>query len=204
RGVAGERTRTLPYGLVPAEVGLELVEACEKKGRSLVARLQDLQQVRAQDEKLAPYLDSLLGGNAERGREIFRTKAETECMRCHRIASGKEEAEGGQVGPSLVDVGRRLTRLELLEAIVDPNRHIARGYESTLVFRSSGDPLEGVIFEESETELKLRDKDDKVHVVAQSEVEATRKGLSAMPTDMAKHLDRRTMRDLIEFLAKDP
>lgn len=191
-------------GLVPAEVGLELVEACEKKGQSLVARLQDLQQVRAQDEKLAPYLDSLLGGNAERGREIFRTKAETECMRCHRIASGKEEAEGGQVGPSLVDVGRRLTRLELLEAIVDPNRHIARGYESTLVFRSSGDPLEGVIFEESETELKLRDKDDKVHVVARSEVEATRKGLSAMPTDMAKHLDRRTMRDLIEFLAKVP
>jgi len=25
-----------------------------------------------------------------------------------------------------------------------------------------------------------------------------------MPTDMAKHLDRRTMRDLIEFLAKVP
>lgn len=193
-------------GLVPAEVGLELLEACEKKEQaaSLVARLAELHSSRAQDEKLAPYLDSLLGGSAERGREIFRTKAETECMRCHRIPTGHEEAEGGQVGPSLVDVAKRLTRLEILESIVDPNRHIARGFESTLVFRTAGDPLEGVVFEESETEIKLRDKDDKVHVVARSEIEATRKGLSAMPTDLAKHLDRRAMRDLVEYLARLP
>jgi quinoprotein glucose dehydrogenase len=191
-------------GLVPGEVGLELVEACEKKGDSpsLVEQLASLRKARAQEEKLAAYLDSLLGGNHERGREIFRTKAETECMRCHRIASGKEEAEGGQVGPSLVDVSRRLTRLELLEAIVDPNRHIARGYESTLVFRVSGEPLEGVIFEEDQSGIKLRDKDGKVHVVSHAEIEATRKGLSSMPTDLAKHLDRGAMRDLIEFLAR--
>lgn len=194
------------HALVPAEVGLELLEACEQRTQaaSVVQRLQALKQSRAREEQLAPYLDSLLGGNAKRGRELFRTKAETECMRCHRIATDHEEPEGGQVGPSLVDVATRLTRLELLESIVDPNRHIARGYESTLVFRTSGDPLEGVVFEESDTELKLRDKQDKVHVVPRSEIEATRKGLSAMPTDLAKHLDRRAMRDLIEFLARSP
>jgi putative heme-binding domain-containing protein len=90
----------------------------------------------------------------------------------------------------------------LLEAIVDPNRHIARGYESTLVFRVSGEPLEGVIFEEDQSGIKLRDKDGKVHVVSHAEIEATRKGLSSMPTDLAKHLDRGAMRDLIEFLAR--
>ena len=113
-----------------------------------------------------------------------------------------ENPEGGQVGPNLTGVGKRLTRLELVEAIVDPNRKIATGFQNTVVFLKEGAPLEGVVFDENEKDIKLRDKDDKVHVVAREDVETTKTGLSPMPADVTKFLSREEVRDLIEFLSR--
>lgn len=189
-------------GLVPGEVALELVEACEKR-EALAAPLAALRAPRQVDALVAPYLDGLIGGDAERGRAIFRTKTEVSCLRCHQIAQeGVENAEGGHVGPNLAGIGKRLTRLELLESIVDPNRRIANGFQNTVVFLNEGAPLEGVVFEESATELKLRDKDDHVHVVARTDIESTKPGLSPMPTDLTKNLSRAELRDLLEFLSR--
>ncbi len=190
-------------GLVPGEVALELVEACEKR-EALAAPLAALRAPRAADALVAPFLDGVLGGDAERGRAIFRTKTEVSCLRCHQIAqTGVENAEGGHVGPNLAGVGKRLTRFELLESIVDPNRRIANGFQNTVVFLKEGAPLEGVVFEESASELKLRDKDDKVHVVAREDIESTKTGLSPMPADLTKNLSREELRDLIEFLSRE-
>ena len=189
-------------GLVPGEVALELVEACEKRAGQKPA-LDALRAPRAADALVAPYLDGLLGGDAERGRRIFKEKAEVSCLRCHRIAQeGVENTEGGQVGPNLAGVGKRLTRLELIESIVDPNRKIATGFQASVVFLKDGAPLEGIVFEENEKELKLRDKDDKVHVVAREDVESTKTGLSPMPADLTKNLSREEIRDLVEFLSR--
>ncbi len=199
--LASELTR-YAAGLVPGEVGLELVEACEKR-EPLKAQLEALRAPRAADALVAPWLDGVLGGDVERGRSIFKTRTEVSCLRCHRISQeGVENAEGGQVGPNLTGVGKRLTRLELVESIVDPNRKIATGFQGTVVILKQGAPLEGIVFEENEKELKLRDKDDKVHVVAREDVETTRSGLSPMPTDLVKYLSREDLRDLVEFLSR--
>jgi len=189
-------------GLVPGEVALELVEACEKR-EALRSRLESLRAPRAADAPVAPFLDCLLGGDPERGRSTFKTKAEVSCLKCHRISQpGVENPEGGQVGPNLTGLGQRLTRLEIVESIVDPNRKIANGFQSTVVFLKEGAPLEGIVFEENEKELKLRDKDDKVHVVAREDVETTKTGLSPMPADHVKFLSREEVRDLVEFLSR--
>jgi quinoprotein glucose dehydrogenase len=71
-----------------------------------------------------------------------------------------------------------------------------------VVFPKEGAPLEGVVFEENDKELKLRDKDDKVHVVAREEIESTKTGLSPMPADLTKFLSREEIRDLVEFLSR--
>ncbi|MBK7643100.1 MAG: HEAT repeat domain-containing protein [Planctomycetes bacterium] len=199
--LASELDRYLA-GLVPGEVALELVEACEKRA-GIEARLEQLRAPRAADALVAPYLDGVLGGDAERGRAIFKEKAAVSCLRCHRISQeGVENPEGGQVGPNLTGVGKRLTRLEIIESIVDPNRKIANGFQNTIVFPKEGAPIEGVVFEENDSELKLRDKDDKVQIIAKSDIETTKTGLSAMPTDLVKNLSREELRDLVEFLSR--
>ncbi len=63
------------------------------------------------------------GGDPKRGRELAQHHASASCLRCHVI-----EGRGGIAGPSLVDVGARLSRAELLQSVVDPQAVIAEGY----------------------------------------------------------------------------
>jgi quinoprotein glucose dehydrogenase len=185
-------------GLLPREVALDLVELAEARQDAAVAdSLAKLRSLREVDAALASFVDSLHGGDKARGKEILRGKAETECLRCHKIEWG----EGGQVGPDLVGVGKRLSRADLLASICDPNRRIADGYQGTILFLESGRNVAGIVVREDRDTIVVRTPQDELVEVATGDVESRRPDLSAMPQDVSKHLSRREMRDLIEYLA---
>ena len=185
-------------GLVPREVALDLVELAEaRQDVAVTGSLASLRSLREIDAALAYFTDSLYGGDKARGKEILRGKAETECLRCHKIEWG----EGGQVGPDLVGVGKRLSRADLLASICDPNRRIADGYQGTILFLESGRNVAGIVVREDRETIVVRTPQDELVEVAASDVESRRPDLSAMPQDVSKHLSRREMRDLIEYLA---
>jgi quinoprotein glucose dehydrogenase len=185
-------------GLVPPEVALDLVLAAEKRPDSSVKRvLANLAAVRAIDPLTAPFVDAQHGGDKARGKRVLREKAETSCLRCHKIEWG----EGGEVGPDLRGLSKRSTRAGILESIVDSNRRIARGYENWLFTFEDDTPVAGVILEETDTTVRVRTSQDEIVEIALSEVVERRRDLSAMPQDVAKFLTREEMRDLIEYLA---
>jgi quinoprotein glucose dehydrogenase len=185
-------------GLVPPEVALDLVVAAEKRSDSSVKTvLANLAAVRAIDPLSAPFVDSLHGGDKARGKRVLRAKAETSCLRCHKIEWG----EGGEVGPDLRGLSKRSTRVDMLESIVDSNRRIARGYENWLFTFEDDTPVAGVILEETDTTVRLRTSQDEIVEIELSETVARRKDRSAMPQDVANFLTREEMRDLIEYLA---
>jgi quinoprotein glucose dehydrogenase len=187
----------LDAGRLPPTIALDLVTAAEKRpAESVQALLAKRNEARRVDEKTARYLDSLSGGDAEKGREIFRGKTQLECLRCH-VA----EADGGIVGPNLKDVSKRLTRLAMLESIVDPNRVFAPGYQGTVVFPLDGQPVEGTVVEDKPDHITLRKSDATTVTIQRSDIDVIKPGLSAMPTNHAEHLSREEMRDLIEYLA---
>src|SRR6185503_14925944 len=128
----------------------------------------------ADDALLAPYQHSLLGGDAEAGKKIFRTKVETSCLRCHEVETGKEESGGGRVGPNLVGVGKRLGRLALLESIVAPNRRMAPGYQTSVIALVEGGYVDGrVITEDAQCTRLINSAGETVEVEA-SEIESRR------------------------------
>jgi len=191
----------LDAGLVPAEVALDLVVACEKRD---VPELKELVEARAAkraiDAPIARYADSVYGGDAARGRDIFRGKGELECLRCHVVAG-----EGGVVGPALDAVGQRNSRFALVESICDPNRTFAPGYQGTLVFPTDGTaPIEGLVIEDTPERLVVRKADGAQVEFARAEIEGTKPGQSSMPANLVDHLSREEMRDLIEYLATMP
>ncbi|HVS09760.1 MAG TPA: PVC-type heme-binding CxxCH protein [Planctomycetota bacterium] len=191
--------------LVPAELALDLVEAIEaRRSDALSARLEILHAPRAADPVLAPWLDSLSGGDAERGRSLYTSKSELACLRCHPAAEtvGTNGDRGATVGPDLAGVGGRLTRLELVESIVAPNRRIADGYPGTVFFLTAGSPVEGRVVGEDEREVRVCKADGAIVAIEKSEIELVREGLSAMPDGIAEHLTRQEMRDLIEYLSQ--
>ncbi|HZM00949.1 MAG TPA: hypothetical protein VFD43_11935, partial [Planctomycetota bacterium] len=149
--LAGQLGR-LPLGLVPAELQLDLVLAAEEcSDPALDAALARHREARAADAELSPWLDGLFGGDAKEGEEVFR-RASLSCQRCHATFTGGPKT----VGPSLAGVGGRLSRLQLLEAIVLPNRRTAKGFAGTTLFLRDGSALSGRVLGEADGCLRVQ------------------------------------------------
>ncbi|AMV36476.1 PVC-type heme-binding CxxCH protein [Planctomyces sp. SH-PL62] len=186
----------LEAGEVPPEIRLDLTEAAAgRESADVKAALARYDALRKADDPLAAYRDALAGGDAARGRRIFREKAEVQCLRCHKVAG-----DGGEVGPDLAGVGRRKGREYILESIVLPNKQIAEGFESQVLALASGQVVAGVVKGEDDREVRLLTPEGALVVVPKDQIEEKSRGGSAMPEDLIKDLNRREIRDLVEFL----
>jgi quinoprotein glucose dehydrogenase len=182
---------------VPIEVQLDLLEAAGSRTSSDVKkRLAAYESGRARDGPLAAYREALAGGNAERGRDIFYHKDEVSCLRCHKI-----RGVGGEVGPDLTGIGAREKRDYLLESIVEPNRKIAKGFETVVLALANGTIVSGIVKSEDAREVRLMTAEGNHLAIPRKQIEERSQGKSAMPEDTIKHLSKSELRDLVEFLA---
>lgn len=182
--------------LAPALV-LDLLEAVKgKKTAGMGEKLARYESARPKNDPLARYRECLEGGDAEHGKRIFLERAQVQCQRCHKVSG-----VGGEVGPDLSDIGGKQKREYLLEALVDPNRAIAKGFETVIVETSAGQVLVGVLKEETAKELKLVTAEGRPLVIAKSDIESRTQGKSAMPDTLREQLTPRELRDLVEFLS---
>jgi len=195
--LADELTKLAADG-VPDELALDLVLAAEERGSPALDALLELRAQHRTDPVLAPWLDSLEGGDAERGRELFVEDPELSCLRCHVI----DDELGGDVGPDLQGVGARASRLALVEAIVDPNRRVTAGYESESFHLADGSVVVGRVTAESDDAIRVLDADGETHALDPADVEVRREALSSMPEGLGAFLTREELRDLVEFLAR--
>ena len=116
-----------------------MIEAAKKRPEpDFQQKIDRYESSKPKDDALAPYREALTGGDAQHGMAVFTTKAELECVRCHKVKGSSGEPVGGEVGPELSGIGDRQTRLYLLESIVDPNKQIAQGFESVVLATSDG------------------------------------------------------------------
>ncbi|MBL8692864.1 MAG: c-type cytochrome [Planctomycetes bacterium] len=97
--------------------------------------------------KLTKYRGLLAeGGDAERGREIFRQN----CMVCHTA-----KGDGGKIGPTLDGAGW-MNPESLLRAIVTPSAALEPGYRMLQVTTEDRELVEGLLVSQSEQTLVLR------------------------------------------------
>lgn len=187
-------------GTFPATARLDLVEAARRRASSdIKSKLVKYESgLPTEDAAVSPYLDCLEGGDAERGRKIFRERTQVSCVRCHRVAG-----IGGDVGPDLSKLTSdpAKTRKYLLESLVAPNKAIAKGFESVLILDSSGNSVTGIIKQETDEKVDLMTAEGKLISLAKEDIEQRRPAKSAMPDDLTKHLSKFEVRDLVEFLA---
>jgi quinoprotein glucose dehydrogenase len=94
-------------GKCPQEIQLDVYEAAKKCG--LHEKVQQFKSSLPKEDPLANYYLSLAGGDLEKGRKIFREKAEVQCLRCHKCEIGDS-----QVGPDLTKTGASNDRHALL------------------------------------------------------------------------------------------
>jgi quinoprotein glucose dehydrogenase len=187
----------LRAGQVPLSIQLDLLEAARRQGSStLKSKVTEFENAREKGGPLDRFRECLAGGDAQAGRAVFLHKAETNCQRCHKIGS-----EGGEVGPDLSGIGGRQKREYLLESILDPNKEIAKGFDTAVLMMTSGQVLTGIIKSEDAQDLSLMTAEGKLLTVRKDQIDERRRGKSAMPDDVVKFLTKSEIRDLVEFLA---
>ncbi len=147
-------------------------------------------------EHIVELYRSLPPGDVRRGQKVFLS-SKAACSACHAIGY-----LGGRVGPDLTRIGRVRSKLELLEAIIDPSASIIRSYEPVLVMTKEGKVINGLIQRETAEELELVTGPNQTVTVRRADIEAMRvSNVSIMPAGLDQQLSRQELADLLEFLA---
>ncbi|QDU43847.1 HEAT repeat protein [Symmachiella dynata] len=182
---------------IAENIRLDVRQAAAQRQRAdVVAAVQKHNVALGKEDPVSFHRDALTGGDAGRGKKIFFERTAVSCMRCHKIGG-----KGGDVGPDLSALGQQQKRQYILEALVNPNAAIAKGYETSILVLESGKTLAGIVKEEDAKQLKLMTSDGKTITVPIAHIEERVKGKSAMPEDLTKQLTPFDLRDLVEFLA---
>jgi quinoprotein glucose dehydrogenase len=191
----------LTAGTASPEVALEILEAAEKReNESVLLALGQYRGTFSEADALAEWRIALEGGDARAGRRVFFEQAEVSCLKCHKLG----DEGGSEAGPDLSTVGSRLTREELLEAIVLPNAKIAEGFENWIFQLDDGTLRAGRLLAEDDRTVAVEVKDGDDTVVEELDpksITARKRDLSSMPENVIEHLSRRELRDVLEFLA---
>lgn len=182
---------------LPAELQLDVLEAvAARQSPALSTKLQQHDTTRVKDDPLAVYRECQSGGDVDNGRRIFFHKAEVYCLRCHKV-----QGEGGEVGPDLSKIGGQQKRDYLLEALVEPNRQIAKGFETQMLLLKDGRIVSGIVKGEDAQAIRLLTPESQLITIRRDDIDDQKRGPSSMPQDLVKHLSKRELRDVIEFLA---
>jgi putative heme-binding domain-containing protein len=138
-----------------------------------------------------------LKGNAERGKELFFKSAGLQCVNCHRVGE-----TGSKLGPDLSDIGKKYTRAQILESILEPSKSIDPKYVAYLVETTDGKVHTGLLAEKNEREVVLKttgDQEIRVPIGRVSVLAPQRNSL--MPELLLRDLTAEQAADLVEFLA---
>jgi quinoprotein glucose dehydrogenase len=187
----------LGAGAVEPALQLDLLEAAAARRDAQVQdQLARVEARFAEQDPLDAFAFALEGGDAAAGQDIFMNKTSVSCSRCHGIVPDDK-----RVGPSLAGIGGKKSRRELLESLLLPNKTIAEGFATVVLTLDTGKTVTGIILEEANGALRLVDDQTNEFTVSADAIEDRYQGQSAMPDDVARHLTRREIRDLVEFLA---
>jgi putative membrane-bound dehydrogenase-like protein len=136
-------------------------------------------------------------GSAERGKEILAKSltGEAQCLKCHTV-----RGVGGHIGPDLSMIGKKASRENLFESILQPSKAIADQYVSWKVDAEDGQSVVGLIVEETDSTITVRDANGKDHRFPAKGTEKKKQLTSLMPDNLAAALTEDELIDLVEYL----
>ncbi len=185
-----------------AKMTLRIVRSSGQPDATLIAAIQKAGGLGTAGWKLTPELltslvaDVSAQGDPHRGEAVFR-RAELQCLKCHAIGGA-----GGLVGPDLISVGASAPVDYLIEALIEPAKKVKENYHSVIVVTSAGQVVTGIPVRSNDTELVLRDAEDRLINIQADSIEEKRDSRSLMPDGAADGLTRAELVDLVRFLSE--
>lgn len=133
-------------------------------------------------------------GDPAVGARLFQSQG---CVACHSI-----DPQAEQKGPYLGAAGAKFTRDYLIESILDPNKVVAQGFQTSLLKLKDGSAKLGFVTAEADGVIELRDIAGQSSRIPRAEVtEETHLPNSMMPPGLASGLTIGDFTSLIDYLA---
>lgn len=137
-----------------------------------------------------------MAGDPGRGAIVFRRPA-TGCIACHQIGR-----EGVEFGPNLGEIGAKLGKEALYDAIVEPSSGISFGFEAWLLTLRDGDEVLGLISSETDQEVAVKVPGGQVLRYRKTEIlKRDKQAQSIMPAGMQDALSAQDFADLLAYLS---
>lgn len=162
------------------------------------ARPPNLEQ---QFEQVDPALiadEARQRGDASRGALVY-FKSPAGCVACHQ--NGEQRSP---LGPDLTRLGKTITDIHLVEALLHPSKSIREDYGTVQVLTIDGEIFSGMFVREDDQTLVLRDaaKLQSEITIAKDDIEVRSEGkLSMMPDGLVATLkSEREFLDLLSYL----
>ena len=135
-----------------------------------------------------------ISGDARLGELLFAGKAN--CASCHKVGD-----QGKEVGPSLSEIGSKLSHTGLYEAILSPSLAISHNYESYLALTDTGTTIVGVLIGETDQTVTLKTDKAVIRELQREELEAFQKqDISLMPSGLHELITPQELADLVKYL----
>ena len=120
-----------------------------------------------------------------------------QCRNCHKI-----QGKGKEIGPDLSGVGKKNTRAQILESILQPSRKIDPKWLAYVVETVQGRVFTGLLIKKDDKEVVLRDAKDKLARIPAADVEVIApQQKSLMPDLLVRDMTAQQVADLLAFLA---
>ena len=164
-----------------------------KAGQALLDRIAKQNEEKL--KRMGEVLALVSRADERRGQKLFHsTKAA--CIACHQMGY-----LGGDIGPSLNRIGNIRRERDLLESIMFPSASFVRSYEPATVIMTDGRVHNGLVRDETATELILALDAQKVARISKSEIDERIPGkTSVMPAGLDRQFSNQDLADLIHFL----
>lgn len=163
--------------------------------KSEASKLLPLPQ--GQSAPLPPVTELVkLQGDPANGAKIFR-KQEVNCIACHRVNN-----EGADFGPALSEIGTKLAKEAIYEAVLDPSAGISFGYEAWQIELKNGDEAFGLIPSETADEITVKTQNGISTRYKKSDIaRRTQMKSSIMPQGLQAAMSQQDLVDLVEYLS---
>lgn len=136
-----------------------------------------------------------LKGDLTKGRAVFE-RAEASCVTCHRI-----DNKGADFGPALSELGSKLPKEAIYDAIINPNTGLSMGFETTQLKMKDGTIGMGIVRSETQEEVVLALPGGVAAQFRKNEIGKREKlTTSMMPSGLNQALTQGDLVDLVEYL----
>ncbi|MBM3401240.1 MAG: c-type cytochrome [Bacteroidetes bacterium] len=134
-----------------------------------------------------------LTGNSKNGAAVFKRS----CNVCHQV-----NQDGYDLGPKLTEIGSKLPKEGLFDAIVNPSAGISFGFEGWQIDMKDGSSLIGIISSRTQTEIDIKfpgGMNQKINMASIKSIQVMKE--SIMPEGLHETMSKQELADIIQFMS---